>query len=90
LVDVQPGALTRAEIADSIRAHIGTTRRDAEVLVDSILTNMGDALARGKNVKISNFGTFVLNDKPERIGRNPKNGAEHTITARRVVTFRPS
>ena len=51
---------------------------------------MSDALARGENVKISGFGTFVLRDKSERIGRNPKTGIEVPITPRRVLTFRPS
>ena len=51
---------------------------------------MGNALARGENVKISGFGTFVLRDKSERIGRNPKTGVEVPITSRRVLTFRAS
>lgn len=87
-MNVQPSALTRAELADSIHARVGTTRRDAEVLVACILASMGNALTRGENVKISSFGTFLLTDKPERAGRNPRNGEQHTITARRVVTFR--
>ena len=49
-----------------------------------------DALAGGENVKISGFGTFLLRDKAERIGRNPKTGIEVPITPRRVLTFRPS
>lgn len=59
-------------------------------MVDQILDRMAAALAAGENVKISSFGTFLLNDKAERIGRNPKTGEEATVSARRVVTFRPS
>jgi integration host factor subunit alpha len=51
---------------------------------------MCDALADGENVKISGFGTFLLRDKAERIGRNPKTGVEVPITPRRVLTFRAS
>jgi integration host factor subunit alpha len=51
---------------------------------------MCEALARGENVKISGFGTFVLRDKSARVGRNPKTGVEVPITPRRVLTFRPS
>ena len=48
------------------------------------------ALENGENVKLSGFGNFQLRDKKERPGRNPKTGEEAPISARRVVTFRPS
>ena len=51
---------------------------------------MCEALSRGENVKISGFGSFVLRDKGERIGRNPKTGVEVPIAPRRVMTFRAS
>ena len=51
---------------------------------------MCEAMSRGENVKISGFGTFVLRDKKERVGRNPKTGVEVPITPRRVMTFRAS
>ena len=51
---------------------------------------MSGALREGENVKISGFGTFVLRDKAERIGRNPKTGLEVPIKPRRVLTFRAS
>jgi integration host factor subunit alpha len=47
------------------------------------------SLAVGEQVKLSGFGNFVLREKKERPGRNPKTGEEIPITARRVVTFRP-
>ena len=59
-------------------------------MVESILGKMCDALAHGENVKISSFGTFVLRDKNERVGRNPKTGIEVPIAPRRVLTFRAS
>ena len=59
-------------------------------MVESILTHMCQALSSGENVKISGFGTFLLRDKAERIGRNPKTGVEVPITPRRVLTFRAS
>ncbi|GAY23283.1 integration host factor alpha subunit [Sphingobium fuliginis] len=51
---------------------------------------MSAALERGENVKISSFGTFVLRDKTQRMGRNPKTGVEVPIEPRRVLTFRAS
>ena len=59
-------------------------------MVESILEHMSTALERGENVKISGFGTFLLRDKGERVGRNPKTGIEVPITPRRVMTFRAS
>jgi integration host factor subunit alpha len=44
----------------------------------------------GENVKISGFGSFILRDKGERVGRNPKTGVEVSIAPRRVMTFRAS
>lgn len=84
------GTLTRADLAESINRRVGLSRADALDMVESILRNMGDSLAEGENVKISGFGTFLLRDKAERVGRNPKTGIEVPITPRRVLTFRAS
>jgi len=59
-------------------------------MVESILKHMCESLGNGENVKISGFGTFLLRDKGERVGRNPKTGIEVPITPRRVMTFRAS
>jgi len=69
---------------------LGLSRSDSLTMVESILDLMSDALAEGQNVKISGFGTFLLRDKSERVGRNPKTGVEVPITPRRVLTFRAS
>lgn len=82
--------LTRAEIADAINRRLGLSRTESLAMVEAILRLMSDALAKGENVKISGFGTFLLRDKSERIGRNPKTGVEVPITPRRVLTFRAS
>lgn len=82
--------LTRAEIAESIHRKLGLSRAESLAMVESILQHMCSALGEGQNVKISGFGTFLLRDKGERIGRNPKTGVEVPITPRRVLTFRAS
>lgn len=84
------GTLTRADLADTINRQIGLSRADSAQMVESILDHMTDAMQDGENVKISGFGTFLLREKSERIGRNPKTGVEVPITARRVLTFRAS
>ncbi|MBO9726519.1 MAG: integration host factor subunit alpha [Novosphingobium sp.] len=82
--------LTRAEIAEAIHRKLGLSRSESLAMVETILQHMSDALAEGENVKISGFGTFLLRDKGERVGRNPKTGVEVPITSRRVMTFRAS
>lgn len=82
--------LTRADIAEAMNRKLGLSRSESLGMVEAILDLMSDALAAGENVKISGFGTFLLRDKSERIGRNPKTGVEVPITSRRVLTFRAS
>jgi integration host factor subunit alpha len=82
--------LTRAEIAELLNKQVGLSRAESAELVEQVLDLVTDALVNGENVKISGFGTFVLRDKNERVGRNPKTGIEVPITPRRVLTFRPS
>ena len=84
------GTLTRADLSEALPRQIGLSRADSAQIVEQILTEMCEALSRGENVKISGFGTFVLRDKGERIGRNPKTGVEVPIAPRRVLTFRAS
>lgn len=84
------GTLTRADLAETINHKMGFSRAESLDMVEAVLAKMCDAMAEGENVKISGFGSFVLRDKKERIGRNPKTGVEVPITPRRVMTFRAS
>ncbi len=86
----EAGTLTRADLAETLNRQIGLSRADSSSMIESILDHMTTALIDGENVKISGFGTFVLRDKGERVGRNPKTGVEVPITPRRVLTFRAS
>jgi integration host factor subunit alpha len=86
----QAGTLTRADLAEVIHKQIGLSRADSAAMIEQILDKMSSALQSGKNVKISGFGSFILRDKGERIGRNPKTGVEVPIAPRRVLTFRAS
>lgn len=82
--------LTRADLAETINRKMGLSRAESLDVLESILGHMCRAMSKGENVKISGFGSFVLRDKKERIGRNPKTGIEVPITSRRVMTFRAS
>jgi len=84
------GTLTRADLTEKVHRQIGLSRAESAAMVERVLELMCDAMERGENVKISGFGTFILRDKGERVGRNPKTGIEVPINARRVLTFRSS
>ena len=84
------GNLTRADLAAALHAKIGLSRAESSKLVEGVLRHMCESLSNGQNVKISGFGSFILRDKGERIGRNPKTGVEVPIAPRRVLTFRAS
>ena len=84
------GNLTRADLAEALHRNIGLSRAESSVLIEGILRHMCSSLSDGDNVKISGFGSFILRDKGERVGRNPKTGIEVPIAPRRVLTFRAS
>ena len=84
------GTLTRADLADVVHNKLGLSRAESSQLVERVLHHMCHALSEGENVKISGFGSFILRDKGQRVGRNPKTGVEVPIAPRRVMTFRAS
>ncbi len=65
-------------------------RNESQELVELVLKEISNSLARGEQVKLSSFGSFGIREKGERVGRNPKTGQEVPITPRRVLVFRPS
>lgn len=81
--------LTKADMAEELFEELGLNKREAKELVEQFFEEMRIALESGRDVKLSGFGNFVLRDKNQRPGRNPKTGEEIPISARRVVTFRP-
>ena len=90
MLDLHSGTLTRADLSESFTASSACRAPRSASLVERVLHHMCHALAKGHNVKISGFGSFILRDKGERIGRNPKTGVEVPIAPRRVMTFRAS
>ena len=82
--------VTRADLCEAVYQKIGLSRTESSKLVEAVLDEICDAVARGENVKLSSFGSFVVRDKGERVGRNPKTGVEVPIEPRRVMVFKPS
>ena len=83
-------ATTRSTLSEAVYRNVGLSRNESAMLVDSVFNEISKSLIDGHDVKISSFGTFIVRNKKERIGRNPKTGEEVPITARQVVTFRSS
>jgi integration host factor subunit alpha len=82
-------ALTKLDITEGLFDELGLNKREAKEIVELFFEEIRSSLEAGKPVKISGFGNFELRDKSERPGRNPKTGEEVSVSARRVVTFKP-
>ena len=82
--------ITRAQLGEAVYQEVGLSRNESAELLEAVLSQVSDALARGETVKISSFGTFSVRQKGQRIGRNPKTGEEVPILPRKVLVFRPS
>ena len=87
---MEKNATTRSTLSEAVYRNVGLSRNESATLVDSVFTEISKSLINGQDVKISSFGTFIVRNKRERVGRNPKTGEEVPISARQVVTFRAS
>lgn len=83
--------MTKADIVEHVYDHVDELiKKEAAEYVETLFELIKTELADGRNVKISGFGSFVVRDKKERMGRNPQTGEPMAISARRVVSFKPS
>ena len=82
--------ISREEIAEAMKNEFGFNRKLCLDIVNDIVDIIIDGLQLDKKVKIHNFGTFKLNNKNSRIGRNPKTKEEYNISRRNVITFKAS
>jgi len=82
--------MTKADIVEKVYQKIGFSKKEASELVEQVFDTLKNKLCKGGKVKISGFGNFVVREKKERVGRNPQTGDQIKISARRVLTFRPS
>ena len=83
-------AVTRARLYDAAYEKVGLSRSESSALVELVLKEISDSVARGEAVKLSSFGTFTVRKKGQRMGRNPKTGVDVPISSRRVVVFKAS
>tara|TARA_Y100001935_G_C17060708_1_gene386585 strand:+ start:206 stop:505 length:300 start_codon:yes stop_codon:yes gene_type:complete len=82
--------ISRDEIADAMKNEFGFNRKQCLEIVNDIVEIIIEGLQSDKKVKIHNFGTFTMNNKKSRVGRNPKTKKEYKISRRNVVNFKAS
>jgi len=82
--------MTKADIVETLYEKVGFSRKESAEIVDLVFDLMKETLEGGDKIKISGFGNFLVREKRSRKGRNPQTGEEIQISARRVLTFKPS
>ena len=82
--------MTRSDLVEELAARFSQlAHRDAEHAVKTLLDAMSDTLARGNRIEIRGFGSFSINRRPPRMGRNPRSGESVAIPEKRVPHFKP-
>jgi len=82
--------MTRADIVNEIHKKVGFSKREINAIVGSVFDIIKETLQREDKIVISGFGNFIIRNKKPRQGRNPQTGEDLEISARRILTFKPS
>jgi len=82
--------MTKADLVNTIYERVGYSKKESAQIVETLFDIVKSTLERGERIKISGFGNFVVRSKRSRVGRNPQTGEAIEITARKVLTFKPS
>jgi integration host factor subunit alpha len=82
--------MTKEDIIKNVWTELNISNKQARDVVETVFNTLKDILAKGDQVEIRGFGKFVIREKNTRVGRNPRTGEDAQITARKVVTFKPS
>jgi integration host factor subunit beta len=82
--------MTKADLIEEVSRVVEFTRKDAEVIVESIFDSVVKALRADDKIEIRGFGSFRTRQRQSRIGRNPKTGARVEVPAKRIPYFKPS
>ena len=82
--------MTRSDLVEELAARFSQlTHRDAEFAVKTLLDAVSDTLVRGNRIEIRGFGSFSVNRRSPRMGRNPRSGESVAIPEKRVPHFKP-
>jgi integration host factor subunit alpha len=82
--------MTKIDLVEQVYGRMGSSKKETIEVVEEVLAIIRERLCEGERVKISGFGTFIVNDKRARRGRNPQTGDPIIIERRRVLSFKPS
>jgi integration host factor subunit alpha len=82
--------ITRADLCEAVYQKVGLSRTESAELVEMVIDEISNRIVAGEAVKLSSFGSFIVRNKGQRIGRNPKTGQEVPISPRKVLVFKPS
>ena len=82
--------MTKSDLIEEVSRVTEVTRRDAELIVESVLGSIVQTLRAGDKVQLRGFGTFRVRQRGGRVGRNPKTGSQVQVPPKRVPYFRPS
>jgi len=82
--------MTRVDIVNKIHKKVGFSKSEIDTIVESVFDIIKETLQRGDRIVISGFGKFSIRNKRTRRGRNPQTGEAVEISARRILTFKPS
>ena len=81
--------MTKAELVEEVAKESDLTKKDAEVIVQTVLDSITDALQRGEGVELRGFGSFRIRNRSSRQGRNPKTGSDVNVPAKKIPHFKP-
>jgi integration host factor subunit beta len=82
--------MTKAELIEEVSRVVEMSRKDSEVIVETIFDSVVRALRSGEKIEIRGFGSFRTRQRQARIGRNPKTGTRVEVPAKRIPFFKPS
>lgn len=82
--------MTKSDLIDHVAETTQSTKKEAEQVIDAVLSQIMETLAKGEKVDLRGFGSFQATAKKERQGRNPQTGNAITIAAKTVAVFKPS
>jgi integration host factor subunit beta len=80
--------MTKAELVEKVSSQINLTKKQTEVVVNTVFQSITDSLSDGKKVELRGFGSFRIRERNARVGRNPKSGAQVDVPAKRVPFFK--
>ncbi|MGH9543305.1 MAG: HU family DNA-binding protein [Terriglobales bacterium] len=82
--------MTKADLIEEVSRSVAMTRRDSEVIVETIFASIIKSLRAGDKIEIRGFGSFRTRQRQARMGRNPKTGDQVPVPARKIPFFKPS